>query len=163
MIETARSTLPDGMRPELAAYVAALERRFGADLVSVVAFGSRVRGDAKPESDLDVLIVVRGLPRRRWDRYEGLRNVAREVSEEFADMVMPILLTPEEASQVKPYYLGMLSGHAIVRDEDGFFAGVLDRLRRRLAELGSRRYVDDRGYEYWDLKPDWKPGDIVTL
>ena len=155
--------LPDNVGAELASYVAALHRRFDADLVSVVAFGSRVRGDAKPESDLDVLIVVRGLPRRRWDRYEGLRSVAREVSDDFAEMVTPILLTPEEASQIKPYYLGMLSGHAIVRDEDGFFAGVLDRLRRRLAELGSRRYVDDRGYEYWDLKPDWKPGDIVTL
>ena len=163
MIKTARSTLPDGMRPELAAYVAALERRFGADLVSVVAFGSRVRGDAKPESDLDALVVVRGLPRRRWDRYEGMRDVAEAVSEEFADMVSPILLTPEEASQIKRYYLGMLSGHAIVRDEGGFFAGILDRLRQRLAELGSRRYVDDQGYEYWDLKPDWKPGDVVKL
>jgi predicted nucleotidyltransferase len=85
--------LPDTVSAELASYVAALSRRFGADLVSVVALGSRVRGDAKPESDLDVLIVVRGLPRRRWDRYEGLRNVAREVSDEFADMVAPILLT----------------------------------------------------------------------
>ena len=155
--------LSDSVCAELSSYVAALHRRFGADLVSVVAFGSRVRGEARPESDLDVLIVVRGLPRRRWDRYEGLRDVAREVSEEFADMVAPILLTPEEASQVKPYYLGMSSGHVMVRDEGGFFAGVLDRLRQRLAELGSRRYVDDRGYEYWDLKPDWKPGDIVTL
>jgi hypothetical protein len=64
---------------------------------------------------------------------------------------------------VKRYYLGMLSGHAIVRDEGRFIAGILDRLRQRLAELGSRRYVDDQGYEYWDLKPDWKPGDVVTL
>lgn len=155
--------LPDRLTAELASYVAALGRRYGADLVSVVAFGSRVRGDAKPESDLDVLVVVRGLPRRRWDRYEGLREVACEVSEEFADMVTPVLLTPEEAVQVKPYYLGMLSAHLIVRDDGGFFAGVLDRLRRRLAELGSRRYVDEDGYEYWDLKPDWKPGDVVEL
>jgi hypothetical protein len=57
----------------------------------------------------------------------------------------------------------MLSGHEILRDRDGFFAAVLERLRRRLAELGSRRHVDRDGYEYWDLKPDWKPGDVVTL
>ncbi len=45
----------------------------------------------------------------------------------------------------------------------GFFASVLERLRRRLAELGARRYVDEDGYEYWELKPDWKPGDVVRL
>lgn len=152
-----------GLQADLRRYVAALERRYGADLVSVVLFGSRARGDAKPESDIDVLIVVRGLPRPRTERYDGLRNVAREVSPRFADDVMPILLTPEEAEEIKPYYLGMLSGHVMLRDEGGFFAAVLERLRRRLAELGSRRYVDEDGYEYWDLKPDWKPGDVVRL
>lgn len=156
-------TLPAALHDDLRCYVAALGRRFGDDLVSVVLFGSRARGDARPESDIDVLVVVRGLPRRRWDRYEGTRALASGVSAKFADAVTPILLTPEEAQHVKPYYLGMLSGHVILRDEGGFFAGVLDRLRRRLAELGSRRYVDGDGYEYWDLKPDWKPGDVVEL
>lgn len=156
-------TLSLPLQDDLRRYVAALERRYGENLVSVVLFGSRARGDAKPESDIDVLIVVRGLPRRPTERYDGLRDVAREVSPEFAADVAAILLTPEEANEVKPYYLGMLSGYVIVRDGGGFFAAVLERLRRRLAELGSRRYVDADGYEYWDLKPDWKPGDVVRL
>jgi predicted nucleotidyltransferase len=155
------ATLPAGLRDDLRRYVAALERRYGADLVSVVLFGSRARGEAGPESDIDVLIVARGLPRKRWDRYGGLSDLARQVSEEFSYAATPTLLRPEEAQEVKPYYLGMLSGHAILRDEGGFFAGVLERLQQRLAELGSQRYVDEDGYEYWDLKPDWKPGDIV--
>jgi hypothetical protein len=33
----------------------------------------------------------------------------------------------------------------------------------RLAELGSKRLVDKDGYEYWDLKPDLKPGEAVEL
>ena len=156
-------TLPGALHDDLRRYVAALERRFGDDLVSVVVFGSRARGDARPESDIDVLLVVRGLPRNRFERYGGIRDLARQVSGEFAIGVAPILLTPEEAQQVKPYYLGMLSGHVILKDADAFFAGVLGHLRRRLAELGSRRYVDKDGYEYWDLKPDWKPGDVVEL
>lgn len=155
--------ISEAVRAALDAYVLALQRRYADDLVSVVLFGSRARGDAKPESDIDVLIVARGLPRKRWDRYAGLRDLAREVSGEFSEAVTPILLTPEEAQQIKPYYLGMLAGHVILRDEGGFFAAVLERLRQRLAELGSRRYVDEDGYEYWDLKPDWKPGDVVRL
>jgi hypothetical protein len=57
----------------------------------------------------------------------------------------------------------MLAGHVILRDAADFYASVLERLRRRLDELGARRYVDEDGYEYWDLKPDWKPGDVVKL
>ena len=155
--------IAEELREALDAYVVALRRRYGDDLVSVVLFGSRARGEAKPESDVDVLIVVRGLPRNRLERYGGLRDLARQVSDEFAVAVAPILLTPEEAERVKPYYLGMLSGHVILHDTDGLFAAVLERLRQRLTELGSRRYVDKEGYEYWDLKPDWKPGDVVEL
>lgn len=151
------------LRAELSRYVDLLKSRFGRDLVSVVLFGSRARGAAGPASDLDLLIIARGLARSRLERQRVFWRLAREVSEEFADILMPVLLTPEEARHVKPFYLGMLSGHELLLDVDGYFAAVLDRLRARLAELGARRCVDSDGYEYWDLKPDWKPGDVVSL
>ena len=156
-------TLPPALHDDLRRYVAALQNRLGDDLVSVVLYGSRARGDARAESDIDLLIVARGLPRSMFDRNAPFRDAAREVSEAFASDVSLIVRTPEQARQVKPYYLGMLSGHVLLFDRDGFFAGVLERLRGRLAELGSQRYVDEDGYEYWDLKPDWKPGDVVEL
>ena len=155
--------LPEYSRAEVYRYLRLLAQRFGDRLVTVVLFGSWARGEARPVSDIDLLVVIRGLPRNRWERYSGFREMAREVSNDFAEMVSLVLATPEEAAHVKPYYLGMLSGHEILYDRDGFFAGVLERLRRRLAELGSRRYVDPDGYEYWDLKPDWKLGDVVEL
>jgi predicted nucleotidyltransferase len=154
---------PGSVSTELVQYTEVLRRHFGDRLVSVVLFGSRARGEARLESDIDVLIVARGLPADRWARYGGLRPLARQVSEAFAEAVAPILLTPEEAAHVRPYYLGMLSGHVMVEDVGGFFAAVLERLRRKLEDLGARRYVDADGYEYWDLKPDWKPGDVVEL
>lgn len=155
--------MPLDLSHELDRYVTALEERFGADLVSVVLFGSRARGTAGPDSDLDLLVVARGLPGSRLARQGPLFRLARTVSEEFADALMPVPLTPEEAATVKPFYLGMLSGHRILRDAGGLFASVLARLEARLGELGARRHVDADGYEYWDLKPDWKPGDVVTL
>ena len=39
----------------------------------------------------------------------------------------------------------------------------LERLRARLEELGSRRIELDDGTWYWDLKPDLRPGEVVTL
>jgi predicted nucleotidyltransferase len=157
------SVLPEALRADVERYVNLLRERFGADLVSVVVFGSWARGEARPGSDLDLLVVARGLPPSRLERRRIFSRLASAVSEKFADMAVPILLTPEEAARVKPFYLGMLSGHTILWDEGRFFTGVLDRLRARLAELGSRRYVDEDGYEFWDLKPDWKLGDVVTL
>jgi uncharacterized protein len=159
----ASETTVEPFTAELERYVALLEERFGEDLVSVVLFGSRARGTARPDSDVDLVVVVRGLPGSRLERQRILAPLARAVSEAFYDALMPVPLTPEEAARVKPYYLGMLSGHRLLHDAGGFFAGVLERLQARLRELGATRRVDPDGYEYWDLKPDWKPGDVVTL
>jgi len=131
--------------------------------VTLAVFGSRARGEAVEGSDLDLLVVATGFPKSRLERQLLLLRLAREVSDDFADLVACVPLSPEEASRVQPFYLGMLSGHELLHDRGGFFGSVLDRLRRRLAELGSRRLVDEDGYEYWDLKPDWKPGDVVEL
>jgi len=42
----------------LAAYVAALRARFGDQLVDVLLFGSKARGDAHPGSDIDVVVIL---------------------------------------------------------------------------------------------------------
>lgn len=152
-----------GTQGQLAEFLDRLKNRFGDGLVTVAVFGSRARGEARADSDLDLLLVAEGFPKSRLDRQLLLLRLARAVSEDFADLIACVPLSPEEASRVQPFYLGMLSGHELLHDRAGFFRAVLERLRRRLGELGSRRLVDEDGYEYWDLKPDWKPGDVVEL
>lgn len=90
-------------------------------------------------------------------------SIAHAVSDEFAETISVVPLTPEEALTIKPYYLGFLEGHRLVVDRDGFFRRVLDRLERRLTELGSRRLTDELGNPYWDLKPDYVLGEDVVL
>jgi hypothetical protein len=153
---------PD-LERDLERYREALVARFGDDLVTVAVFGSRARGSAPPESDLDLLLVIHGLPRARLARRAIVDPIARTVSDAFAETVSTILLTPEEASTIKPFYLGFLEGHRFVVDRDGFFGAILARLERRLQELGSRRLVDELGNPYWDLKPDYVLGEDVVL
>jgi len=147
----------------LESFHGALEGRFGEALVTLAAFGSRVQDRERPESDLDLLIVIRGLPRGRLDRHRLVSPLAHAVSDAFAETISPILLTPEEADTVKPFYLGLLDGHRLLVDRDGFLRRVLARLERRLAELGARRLWDERGNPYWDLKPDYVLGEDVVL
>lgn len=148
---------------ELEQFRDVLEARFGDALQSLVAFGSQVQGRARPESDLDLLIVVRDLPRRRMDRRRLLSDLAHRVSDPFAATVSSIALTPEEASSVKPFYLGLLDGHKRLVDRGDFMRRILTRLEARLVELGSRRLTDERGNPYWDLKPDYVLGEDVVL
>lgn len=57
-------TLIRDMDERLQAILDELRRQFealyGERLVQMVLFGSRARGDAQPESDVDVLVVLRG-------------------------------------------------------------------------------------------------------
>lgn len=56
----------------------------------------------------------------------------------------------------------MTEDAVLVCDRDGFFAHVLDWLRRRMAELGSWRVWLGEGW-YWILKPDMQWGERVEL
>jgi hypothetical protein len=140
-----------------------LSARLGSALVTLAVFGSQVQGRERPESDLDVLVVAEGLPRSRLERQGLVLAVAHAVSDTFAQRLSVIPLTPEEARPIKPFYLGLLDGHRLLVDRGGFLAGVLERLRGRLGELGARRLVDELGNPYWDLKPDYVLGEDVVL
>ncbi|MEW5981807.1 MAG: hypothetical protein AB1806_05495 [Acidobacteriota bacterium] len=56
----------------------------------------------------------------------------------------------------------MVEDARILVDRDGLLAARLDRLAKRMRELGSRRIWRD-GWWYWDLKPDYRPGEIFEL
>jgi predicted nucleotidyltransferase len=46
------------IEPAVRSYQAALAQRFGSRLSEVRLFGSRARGDARPDSDVDLLVLI---------------------------------------------------------------------------------------------------------
>jgi hypothetical protein len=157
------ASLPDHLKEGLEHFVDLLRSQWGEALVSVIVFGSYARGEAHSESDLDLLLIMKDLPKGRLTRRELIYQLEKRIGDQFAATISTIILTPEEAQVVKPYYLGVLSGHFVLFDRDGFFVTVLQRLQRRLAELGSERCRDSEGYEYWILKKDARLGEEIIL
>ncbi len=151
-------------------YAQALRGALGERLVSVVLFGSVARGEAKATSDVDLLVVVDGLPRSRLARQEVLREADARVAPQldalraagvWAD-VRPILKTPEEAAQPSPLYFDLVEDAVLLYDRGEFFAHVLERMRQSLRRLGARRLRLGEA-RYWDLKPDFRPGDVFEI
>lgn len=58
---------------------------------------------------------------------------------------------------MRPLYLDMVEDAVIFFDRDGFFSGILEKLRKRLNELGAERVRLGKRW-YWRLKRDYKFG-----
>ena len=143
---------------------------YGPRLVACAVFGSVGRGTPRHDSDIDLLLVVRGLPVGRTKRVEEFLPVdARLASALDADdtgrppiVLSPVFKSPEEVEAGSPLFLDMIEDARILHDLEGFLVGHLGRLRARLRQLGARRIRRGNGW-YWELKPDLKPGEVFTL
>jgi uncharacterized protein len=64
--------------PVLRRLKAELERLYGDRLERVLLFGSRARGDARPDSDWDVTVFLRGYD-RNFDEYRRLSDFELDI------------------------------------------------------------------------------------
>lgn len=139
-------------------------------LITVALFGSVARSEATPFSDIDLLVIAKELPKGRFARMDLLESVDNEIDPLlellrnqgiFSDICV-ILKTPEEAEKLSPLYLDMVEDLKILYDKDSFFSNVLDRLKASLKKLGAKR-IKQGSYRYWELKPDYQPGEVFEI
>lgn len=150
--------------------VVELKATYGPRLVACAVFGSVGRGTPREGSDIDLLLVVRGLPRGRLNRVEEFLGIETRLEPALKAAepggvpiaLSPVFKTPEEVETGSPLFLDLVEDARLLYDPVGFLAGYLDRLRARLRELGARRIRRGNAW-YWELKPDLKPGEVFTL
>jgi len=147
-----------------------MKEEFKDDLISVVVYGSVARGDNRNDSDVDLLIIMKNLPKdsmlkriRLFEtKVEDKLNLDEYWKMGYYISLSPVLKTPEEAEKFSPLYLDMVYDAVILYDRNYFFTRILQKLRDRLRELGAERVRMGKKW-YWVLKKDSRFGETVEL
>lgn len=148
------------------AFAEILKNHFKESLVSVVLYGSAATGHERPDSDIDLLIVLEGPLKGAFQRRALLDPVHvawnKQNQNQPAPFLSTLIKTPDEAKRLSPIYFDMVDRSQRLFDRNGFFDSVLEDVKKRLDRLGAKRRRLGK-IEYWDLKPDYKPGDIFEI
>jgi len=110
------------------------EKLSGLGLVSLVVFGSEARGEALPDSDVDVLVIVRDYSP---DLTKIVRRVAFETSLEVGRKISVEIYSMDDfrfmVEEKFPFALGVYSAYRVLFDS-GFFkkqVKILEDMKQR--------------------------------
>ncbi len=135
----------------LCAAVERLRAVFGEKLVGIALYGSRARGDARPDSDVDLLMLARDLPESRQERAHLLYETLRDISLDFDFSVYD--RTPQEfETQFPSVYLDMGLDSIVVYDPEGYLTQKLARIREIISDVALVRERITDGEFFWDWK-----------
>lgn len=166
--------LNETLKEYLNTYLDLLREFFNDNLISVYIFGSVARGEASEGSDIDIIVVVEGLPEdvgKRLEISSYLKKIFRQRSIRMRRIlrmkglpvtISDILLTPEEVRKHPPILLDLTADGIPLIDKDNFLSKELEKVRERLRELGAVRIKGKHGW-YWILKPGAKLGDVIKI
>ncbi len=90
--------------PVLALFRAAVAELYGERIERVVLYGSRARGDARPDSDYDVAVFLKGLTSSRWGEVRRIADIAEAIrtAEHFLAVIKTILVLRPRIKRHKP-------------------------------------------------------------
>jgi predicted nucleotidyltransferase len=149
--------------PCLQSAVGSIIQLYGRRLMSVALFGSSARLSSvkSSTSDIDLLVIVEGLPSTYSKRLEELEGIQERCSKIRAaqwiasgqyHMLDLIVLTREELDQNSLFLLDLTRDAIILYDRQAVLGSALGRLRSKIAKSGAQRIENPSGAWYWDLE-----------
>lgn len=137
---------------QLQPVTSALQEALGDDLVALVLFGSRARGDARPDSDWDLLLIAEGLPERPFARHLALKKVLPPL---WRGAIALLTKTPTEfESAVPSLFLDIALDGLILYDKQNYAHNHLHYLRQLLRKKGLSRHQKGREFIWqWQTFP----------
>ncbi|MBI4209050.1 MAG: nucleotidyltransferase domain-containing protein [Deltaproteobacteria bacterium] len=132
--------------PLLQPWVDALRKQFNEDLIGVVLFGSRIRGDATSTSDLDLLVILSDeikIERRHYHWWDSLMasEVPFEINPHFVHL-------PKDEMRSNGIWYEVALHSEIFWEKDRIVSKKLDQLREVIASSKIQRFWTN-GHPYW--------------
>jgi predicted nucleotidyltransferase len=116
-------------------------KAFGEGLVAIVVYGSYAQGTAQPASDVDLLVVVKELP-RNWESIHRLEDEWARQGRQFGKRFQVMLASPEDVEDsvkgIAPLMLEIYKAHKVVFDSDNFFRDWMLRMKHLISDWGIR-------------------------
>jgi len=117
--------------------VQSLRDKFREQLVAVVIYGSHARGTARPRSDIDLLVVVRELP-RDWRAIHRLEDEWARHGRRFGRRFQVMLASPQDVEDsvecAAPLMLEIHGSYKIILDPSGSFRDSMMYMGRLMRE-----------------------------
>lgn len=143
---------------------------YNEQLVSLAIFGSYAREEAKLNSDLDLLIILRSLPfgrmRAQWEFVSEIEiplDAEKDaLKRDNIDMeISSLLLARSGAESFLPIYLDMVQYCYVLKDCENFLKNRLLTVSEQMKRWGSKR-VDVGGHWAWEICPALKWGEVIN-
>ncbi len=119
--------------------VQALLKQFGERLQMIVLFGSRSRGEAHPDSDHDILVVIADLPREPLARRREVMAPLLPQLLNLPERMSVIAKTPEELQGDLTPLMVDVCVDGIALYGQSYFEGLRTKVTQALAAAGMQR------------------------
>ncbi len=157
-------------KPLIQRFIKTILTKFGKNILGCILFGSVARGQASNISDIDLLILVSTEVKSRRNEFIKLLVKIDDCEERrkllkkgIYSYISAILKTEEELIEDPLILLDILNHGIIIYDPHKKLFDLLRRLRKKLKMIGAKHIEFEDGSWAWDLKPDWKPGEVVEI
>ena len=142
-------------------------------LVSLILYGSYARREARPDSDIDLLVIIEDSLSDRFKAQRMINEVEDRLARSstfrelrakgFNPFLSPYILTKNQARVFRPIYIDIAFDAKILYDPHGFARNLLEKVRKALQKVEAKRVKVYRGWVVV-LKPkDFKFGDRIVL
>ncbi len=139
--------------------VAGLKREFGDAFLGLLLFGSHARWEENQRSDVDVLVVFRGLHGLKV-RSKAYEILAEHIRKPLTLVDIDILDFDREDLEVTPLLLNVLYDGIIVYDEAGILGELKKKVLKLIKKARLKRYRTPDGKYGW-VREDGKPIEPV--